>query len=231
MRNFLFAASFWWACSLAHGADEWLPLAKGNYWVYRGLAKWDDNGKLKTQTLTWRMEITKALCQGDNLTAAVIKGFPGDLAGYEPGRARSDYLLVRFGMDKYHLLSGDDAAKARKELAGRKLPSFDFLADGAALLIDGPLTKGKHYGEPGQLHRDLYCWVVGAPTPFVGKEIKGLPSADDERRAFPIRFLTNPDGERLEIVSGIGIVSYHYDHHGTISETNLQLVEIHLEKP
>ena len=223
--------SLLWVCTFARGADEWLPLAKGNYWVYRGPVKWDDHGKVRTKTLTWRMEVTRVICQGSSLTAVVLKGFPGDLMGYEPGAEPDDYLLICVGGDKYHLLSGDDAAKARQDLVGRRPPKLDYLAGGGALLIDGPLTKGKRYGEPEQLHRGMYCWVVGAPTTFSGKGIKGLPDRPAGRRAFPVDYLTNPDGIRMEIVPGVGIVFYHYDHHGTISEADLRLVEVHLAKP
>lgn len=229
MRVFLLAISLLWSMTSLRAAEEWLPVAKGNSWIYRGPTKWTDGGKVRTKTLTWRMEITEVLHHGDHLTAAVLKGFPGDLAWYEPGNAPGDYLLVRVGAEKYHLLSGEESEKTRRQFASGRQPSLEGLKDGEALLIDGPLTEGKHYGDPEQLHRDMYCWVVGAPTPFAGKGIKRLPAAD--RQAYPVRLLTNPDGTRMEIVPGVGIVSYHYDHHGTVSETNLRLVEVHLAKP
>jgi hypothetical protein len=36
-----------------------------------------------------------------------------------------------------------------------------------------------------------------------------------------------PDDTEFDFVSGIGITSYEYHHHGTIAETELHLVEFH----
>ncbi|MFZ4775826.1 MAG: hypothetical protein ACOYM3_10700 [Terrimicrobiaceae bacterium] len=42
--------------------------------------------------------------------------------------------------------------------------------------------------------------------------------------ALSIAYRTTPDHQILDFVPGIGIVGFHYVHHGTLSETDLGLI-------
>ena len=211
-------------------SEDWLPLAKGNYWVYQGPTKWvdTDSKSIKEEVLTWRMEITEVIRHDPALTAAVVKGYPGDLAWYDPGKKPGKYLIVRMGSHSYYLLYGEEVTKAVKQLRSKK-PNLAGLANEDNLLLDTPLVEDKRYGPHDELERGEYCWHVEGSGPFTSEGIKGLSPAP--RTAFTAWFRTRPDHTIMSVVPGVGIVSFLYAHHGTTSETDLGLIEVHLEKP
>ena len=49
----------------------------------------------------------------------------------------------------------------------------------------------------------------------------------DDQPVFQLQYLTLPDDTTMELVPGVGLVSYQYHHHGTVADTELQLVEFH----
>ena len=49
----------------------------------------------------------------------------------------------------------------------------------------------------------------------------------EERAVFELRYVSNPDDTSMELAQGIGLISYRYHHHGTVADTELQLVEFH----
>ncbi len=207
--------------------EEWLPLAKGNFWVYQGPTKWTESGKTKEETLTCRMEITEVVRHGDSLVAAVVKGYPGDLAWYKPGQKPGDWLIVRVGSCAYHLFSGDDAAKTLAQIRAKDLKAYE-LVSADSVLLDTPLVVDKRYGPYEQTARGEYCWRVGSAEPFAGEGITGLAAAP--RTVYAVGYRSRPDHIFMGVVPGVGIVSYQYGHHGTVSETELKLTEVHLEK-
>jgi hypothetical protein len=73
-----------------------------------------------------------------------------------------------------------------------------------------------------------YAWCVDDRSTVSLAGIKGVPQ---ERRstAYALAYRTNPDHQIATYVPGIGLVSYVYSHHGTVSEVDVRLVEFHSE--
>lgn len=207
------------------------PLAKGAYWIYQGPSKWTTStNTVKQQTLTVKMEITALATRGD-LTIAYVLGFPGDLAWYEEGQARGQYLLVQTADYRYYLLQGDAQTEARSRLATPQGQIEDLLTD-SDLLLEYPLDKGKQYGDPDMISREDHycCWYVESvgQAPITG--VKGI----SPKSSYPfakLEYRTNPDETLMTVVPGIGITAFTYEHHGTVAETHLTLVEYHPGTP
>jgi len=96
-------------------APDFFPLEKGNYWIYRGETKFlvpkknpteeekknSTKNEEKSEVLTWKMEVVDTL-ERDRCFVALIKGGPWDLAWYEPGKARGDYMILR--VDRFDII-------------------------------------------------------------------------------------------------------------------------------
>jgi len=224
------ACALWVAmlCSL-QAAPDYFPLEKGTFWIYRSetkfLVKNHASGKNdpKTEVLTWKMEVVDTVSR-DQLFAALIKGAPFDLSWYEPGKERGDYLIVRVGTAGYYLFGGDSARSAWAKIKDESQSLAD-LDKGGELLIDAPLMDGKVYaGDFANLARGRYCWLVEGEREFNPKR---FPAAGKlvTPRDFTLAFRTSPDHQILDFVPGLGIVGFQYVHHGTLSETDLGLIE------
>jgi len=213
-------------CNLCAAAD-YFPLEKGNFWIYRGDTKFlvrnkaTDKNEPKTEVLTWKMEVVDTIIS-DHLFAALIKGAPFDLAWYKPGEERGDYLIVRVGTAAYYLFSGEKAKVAWAKIEERDLADLD---KGSELLIDAPLVEGKVYGGDFlNLAEGRYCWLVEGEREFNPKRFPAAGKIDNPRD-FTLAYRTSPDHQILDFVPGLGIVGFQYVHHGTLSETDLGLIE------
>ncbi len=96
-----------------------------------------------------------------------------------------------------------------------------------ALALMLPLAEGKKFCEAERMQRtdDHYCWVTGPAhtVPLAG--VKGVQPGS--YIAHRVEYFTNPDDDEFDFVSGIGMMSYEYHHHGTTADTELHLVEFH----
>ena len=85
--------------------------------------------------------------------------------------------------------------------------------------------EGKVYGaDINTLVHGRYCWLVDGERDFNPKR---FPAAGNlaNPRDFTLVYRTNPDHQIIDFVPGIGIVGFQYVHHGTLSETDLGLIE------
>ncbi|HEX2951132.1 MAG TPA: hypothetical protein VHV83_16430 [Armatimonadota bacterium] len=210
--------------SSARCATALFPLTPGTYWVYRGLTKWTTTTDVRQQTVTWKMEVTHVSHVG-TMTVASLKGFPIDLAWYEPGMSRGDYLLVQTEQQVYLLQGSDRDTMLARLNAHAKV--FDDLLTVGNLIISAPLTVGRRYGDAKMLARPdgYYCWVIEKQLLANLNKVNGIPAANYP--LFQLAFRTNPDTQLIEFVPGIGITGYTYVHHGTVAETYLHLIEFH----
>ena len=71
----------------------------------------------------------------------------------------------------------------------------------------------------------MYCWVVEQSATRKLDSVKGAPAG--KQPVFALHFRTLPDDTTAEVVPGLGILSYQYHHHGSVADTELQLVEFH----
>jgi len=210
-------------------SEDFLPLTKGSYWIYSGVTKWTEGTEVVEKTLTWKMEVIDTI-NFEDTTIAIMKGHPNDLAWYEEGTDRSDYLIIRRGT-KFYKLDGQGMDKIMKSLVKEERPDVDELITENNLLLDLPLTPGKRFGDPEQVNRpdNSYCWFVEAKDQIELKNVKGISSPGKITRCRLI-FQTGPDHTVIEYVPGIGIIGYIYNHHGTVSETDLKLIEYGKER-
>jgi len=214
------------------------PLEKGRYWIYQGETKYlvpKENAteeekqsgtanEQKREVLTWKMEVVDTL-ERPGVYAALIKGSPWDLAWYKPGKARGDYVILRVGEFRYYQYSGEAALELWGELRGldpRFIPSG--IKEGE-LILDFPLAPNKAFGgDFSALLRKRYCWVVEGESPLDKTRFRGAEKFP-EAIEYSLTYRTNPDHQFLNFATGVGIVSYVYGHHGTLSETDLELIE------
>lgn len=224
------AAALWVAIlSCLCAAPDYFPLQKGTFWIYRGETKFlvnnESTGKNepKSEVLTWKMEVVDT-AERNLLFAALIKGAPFDLSWYGPGKERGDYLIVRVGTATYYLFDGDNAKEAWAKIKDES-QSLDGLDKGGELFIDAPLMEGKVYGgDFNTLVHGRYCWLVEGARDFNPKRFPAagnLASPCD----FTLVYRTTPDHQIIDFVPGIGIIGFQYVHHGTLSETDLGLIE------
>jgi len=72
---------------------------------------------------------------------------------------------------------------------------------------------------------NMYCWVVSSVDRISLLKVKGLEPK--EYQVYEVSFRTNPDDTVLQLLPGVGLISYQYHHHGSIADTELKLVAFH----
>lgn len=203
-----------------------IPLEKGNYWIYKGTVKYQKEGveKPSQKTVALKMEISDIIVR-DAITAAVVKGYPLDIAGFDGAVApRGDYVLVRAGYGSYYLLSGEDSINALKKLKDGNDVLHE-LVDESDMIADFPMAVGKVFGEAEQVTRTdgKYFWRVEECVDADLSAVKGTPVGS--AREYWLFYLTNPDRQKAGFVTGVGITSYSYRHNGTVMEFDVKLAE------
>ena len=205
---------------------EFFPMKVGTYWVYEGTVRYQDPEKEEptTEKVSWRMTVDKVMHQ-EGLIATVVTGFPADL-DWSGGTAQpKQWLILEDAKQRVHYVDlgpGFDLTKYEKGNA-----SFDkFLVDDA-LLFEWPLKKGAKFCDADSKKRDdnMYCWYVADEEKKKLENVNGVSA--EERALFELRYVSNPDDTSMELAQGIGLISYRYHHHGTVADTELQLVEFH----
>lgn len=209
-------------------ADDF-PLSKGTFWIYRGTVGYFDARTQKNveMPVEWKTEVTTSVRRG-NLRATVVNGFPADLDWSGGSPERKDSLIVQEDERKFYLINFDDAQNAMKEVQDPGKSLGDIVTEDDQIL-ELPLSKGQKFGcDAATMQREdsEYCWMVDSVRETSLKEVKGI--THEERIAYTIRYVTNPDDTQIDFVPGIGITAYEYHHHGTEAETDLKLVEFQL---
>ena len=203
-----------------------IPLEKGNYWIYKGTVKYQKEGieKPSQKTVALKMEISDIIVR-DAITAAVVKGYPLDIAGFDGSSVpRGDYVLVRAGYGSYYLLSGEDSINALKKLKDGN-DALHELVDESDMIADFPMAVGKVFGEAEQVTRadGKYFWRVEECVDADLSAVKGAPVGS--AREYWLFYLTNPDRQKSGFIPGVGITSYSYRHNGTVMEFDVKLAE------
>ncbi len=203
-----------------------MPLEKGNYWIYKGTVKYQKEGVEKPveKTIALKMEISDIIVR-DAITAAVVKGYPLDIAGFDGSSVpRGDYVLVRAGYGSYYLLSGEDSITALKKLKDGSDVLHE-LVDESDMIADFPMAVGKVFGEAEQVTRTdgKYFWRVEECVDADLSAVKG--TSVGSAREYWLFYLTNPDRQKAGFVPGVGITSYSYRHNGAVMEFDVKLAE------
>lgn len=192
----------------------YFPLAKGAYWVYEGLVRWQAGTQVLEQPITWTMEVRDVVERGP-VTGYLLRGHPADLAWYTPGKRAGDYVIVQVD-NRYYL--------AEAEIWPRLMDETDQLfglVEEGQLFLAAPLQPGQVFGEADQITRldRSYCWVVQH------KESVQLAAVEERVIQYRLMFRTRPDHQVVEFAPGVGITRYVYGHHGTVSDVDVRLVE------
>jgi hypothetical protein len=206
------------ARALAVQRDLIFPASEGTTWSYTGHAKWTPVGGngIRSGNLQWTTQTLKTL-SAPGMTAAVIKGFPFELAWYSPETKPGFTVLVENG-------NGLFKADVESEAEGEALAAKAILGQEVGeQLLKFPVHVGdclpaEGTDSPELVSAHMYCW-------FVSKEVK-----DAKGRGWEVVQQTGPDDMTFRIVPGIGITSFVYHHHGTVAIANARLVAFHPTK-
>ncbi len=210
----------------ATDVGKFFALTPGTYWVYQGTVRWEDPEEEKpgSADVTWKMTVERVIRKKD-VVAAVVTGFPADL-DWSGGKSEpKPWLIVENEKHEVYYenlgpeydltrLNGDDHV-------------FDKFQVGDNLLLQWPLRPGAKFCDEEAKKREdeMYCWVVGESKKKKLENVKGGPAG--EQAVYRMQYRTLPDDTTMEVVEGVGLVSYEYHHHGTVADTELQLVEFH----
>jgi hypothetical protein len=206
--------------------SEFFPLTAGTYWVYKGKVRWYDfeNDKPASVDVTWKMSVMRVI-RKPGLVAAIVTGFPGDLDWSAGTTEPKPWLILE---DEKHEIFYEnlDPDFDLSKLNGDDRVFDKFLVEDN-FFFQWPLRQGAKFCEEEAKKREdgMYCWVVAQTAMKKLESVKGSPA--DEQPVFQLQYRTLPDDTTMELVPGIGLLSYQYHHHGTTAETELQLVEFH----
>lgn len=211
------------SCSLV-GAEEvpyeYFPLKKGTFWVYQAHLRYttgdSSKGTVKTKEkdMTYRVEVADTL-QNESIFVARLHGFPGDLDWYKEGQEIYDHLIVRVSTGCYYLISLD-VDEIWKKLQQGEFDCLKVGLDSDSALLETPLKVSNSVRR--------YCYSVEGSSSFDPSQIKNYPNLP-HARSFDIGYHANPEHIVFSFVPGLGITSYEYEHHGTIAEASLDLIE------
>jgi hypothetical protein len=210
-------------------AGEVFPMRKGTHWTYRGEVAWQVTGegaKVHRSRLDWNMDVIDSMQRGP-YKAALITGLPRDLTFYEEGRKPGCNVLIGEEDKKFYLAPCAQTASRRNLTLTEKDVSSMINEDNLILRL--PLARGDTFGgDAERAAKDgMYAWYVQEIKRARLKGIAGVSGAIPWTE-YVLTFRTNPDHEIVTYAPGIGLTSYVYGHHGTVSEVNLKLVEFHL---
>jgi len=198
-----------------------LPLEKGTQWNYEGKVEWTvpSSSKIKSANIRWTSEVVDSF-KGSNLQAVVIRGFPDELAWYEPGQTPGFCVLFCVSNRVYRLRA--DGENGAKSLAWRLSKDPRTLPMNAEELLEWPLAVGRKWGQEPARDDTWYCWCV-ENAEVKTLSIKGFTGSRSPK-VYQLAYRTCPDHQIMEIVPGLGIVRFVYNHHGTVASADVRLV-------
>lgn len=195
---------------------EQFPLRKGARWTYAGEARWSSPGRpVRSGPVRAVMEVLEVFHGGDAV-AAVVRGFPMDLAGYRPGTGPGVSILVgRAGRFHQHTSRGLRPALAQ----AREL--LQATGDSSQPFLELPMAPGRSWGGDPAREDSLYRWVVDKePHRFRAPGVAG----GAPWQAWTASFHSLPEDLELEFAPGLGITGFSYDHHGSVGSVKVRLV-------
>jgi hypothetical protein len=198
-----------------------IPLQKGTQWVYEGKVEWTGTGLSGAQTvkIRWIAEVLDVF-KGTNTQAAVVKGFPSELAAYDPSQTPGFTVLLTLSNQMYCISVNGETQARTLALQYSKDPGR-VPADVVAL-FEWPLVVGRKFGQDPVREDSWYCWCVERVSkgPVSGMGFDG----DLAQNTYRLAYRTCPDHQLLDLVPGLGVVRFAYTHHGTAASTDVHLV-------
>lgn len=229
MRLVSFVLALLAAAAPAAAQDQnFFPLQKGTYWVYRATVKWENANTHRTEEKVvpdWTMRVEETITR-DWVTAAVISGHPSELTGvYAEGGQPGRRVLVVVGGTRFFLAENGDEVLQRMRRGGDDLQGLVTEDD---LVLELPLRAGQHAGPVEMLTRldEMYKWLVEseARRPMTG--VGGVSPAES-RTWYVLTHRADSDQQTVTYVAGVGIADYSDTRHGTRTASEARLVEFH----
>jgi hypothetical protein len=205
---------------------EFFPMTPGTYWVYKGTVRWDEpeSDKPGSAEVTWKMQVDKVI-RKKGVVAAIVTGFPADLDWSAGATEPKPWLILEDEKHKvYYENLGPDFDLSKIEAGDQALDKF-LVADN--FFFQWPLSNGAKFCDAEAKNREdnVYCWVVAGATMKKLDTVKGAPG--EEVAVYRMEYRSLPDDTAMELVPGLGVLSYAYHHHGSVADTELRLVEFH----
>jgi hypothetical protein len=163
--------------------------------------------------------------EGRDLRGALVRGWIQELAWYHPGQTPGYSVLLARGRRLYHVATSDSASAVLT--LQRALEPDAPPPQGWELIVDSSLAVGHVYGqtaETGDRPDTFYAWYVES-----GKAIRppsGWSAAGPTVMQWRLVYRTAPDHQVLDVVPGLGITHYVYGHHGTVADSDVELVSV-----
>ncbi len=205
-------------------------MQQGTFWVYRGTVRWYDMQLQKrvSSVVTSKCEVVRTM-HGDGFVAALMRGFPWDFDWSDGQADRHDWLVVETSAGDFHVLNNEALAKNLKRLENPSDSLQGILSDDD-LFLRLPIKKGMKFCDPESRKRPdgRYCWVVASTHETPLNNVKGIKPG--KYTSFLLQYVTNPDDTEMEFVPGLGFIAYRYHHHGSVADTEMELVEYHAAK-
>jgi hypothetical protein len=188
-----------------------IPLDEGTEWIYSARVRWTviNSNHERGAAIQWRTRVVKSF-KTDTAMAAVISGFPTDLAWYEPGEEPGYSVIIETESGLFETSAGreQEAEDLAKKAAGG--------AQVGEQLLRLPVRAGDCLDRDNSGRTDnRYCWFVEGRV----KSARGY--------AWELTYQTNPDTTTFHIVPGVGVTRFSYDHHGIVASADVQLTGFH----
>lgn len=240
IRNLLPALLILAACPVALAQDKTpavqdhaagrlnpFPGGVGSYWIYKGettQAPGVDYAKAQEKKVRWRMSLERILHR-DGATAFIVNGFPDDLDWSDDPKPKLSMFVLTDDGGLYRF-NGEEETSEQK-FNDPQVTLKQLLEDAEPWFQWPPVVGAQPGGGTCPDRTDqMYCWTLDPPEKLSLRKVKGAPSG--QHTGYSLAYRTNPDDAEVEIVSGVGVTGYWYHHHGTISEVDLYLLEVHL---
>ena len=183
-----------------------IPSASGTVWRYSGTARWTlpNSTVVRSGRVDWQATVVYSRKSAE-ATVVVIRGFPTDLAWYEPGK-QPGLMILTSRPDGLYLREVAQEAQAQ-EIADSILAGSD---PGDRILRGAP-EVGDCLGADPERDDGMYCWRVERRVQYQGHP------------GWSLAYRANPDLQTIEIVPGVGITAYAYEHHGTVASVSVRL--------
>jgi hypothetical protein len=205
-----------------------LPLAPQTTWTYRVNVAWAPPGSatIRRRVFTWTATVASYAAR-DSTAVAIVRGWPFELAWWDPDRAPGLSVLYCSAGRIYRLPSAADGAApalADSLLGGLRRPTLD------QLIFELPLRSGQLIGRGSTEREDtFYAWFTESAE-AVPTRLRRLDAGAGDS-LYQLAYRTMPDHQLVAFLPGLGVTRYVYGHHGTTAETDARLIEFRRGRP
>jgi len=204
-----------------NGLNNFIPLSKGSYWLYRitgeergeSLVEGQEGPIIKTNE-QFKVQVLDYAKRDSNLRAALLTGYPG--------LAKTTSTLIIVSEKNYYLVDGEETFRRIADLKD----NLSGLEYGGNLLLPFPLTINKKFGcfgEPVERDDNYYCSWIESIKPA---DAKLFPN----KTQYQISVHTNPDATSFYYVNNVGVTYFSYSHNGTLVEERWNLEKYFIAK-